>query len=701
MILRNFCLFIHIFLLTWLRATTQNPLFEAPTNPSQHAQWLAELESWKATIKNKINYSGSIYDDIAVNWTRLSYIQPQTHLYDRYLYDPVQHSYTVDRYLADVEERYGGIDSILLWPTYTNLGIDARNQFDYFRVLPGGLAGLKDLIAQFHQRGIHVLLAYNPWDQNTRANGGMPHEVSLAELLKEVDGDGFNGDTMVTMYRSFWDAGKNVGHEIVGEMEGGGYAQAALNRPADQSWESAKWSPMGWGYFRIGLEPDNITYAYETGMGVDKLKWLDSRRMTHVCDRWAKDRTTPLQFAFFNGIGFESWENVWGMFVQITPRDGEAIKRVSTLLRWLGAQQFIQDYASWIPYTPDLKRDGHFAYSQGGLMASKFVHRSADCVWLVVNRDAVDAEAEIDTSSCSAESLFDLYAGKSIQQDASGMVKVPIEAGGYAAVLATSRSQSLPLPALLQKMSLLTARSLKSYSAAWSPLQQTMVGSESSGKFEETPPGMVLVPRTVYHFRTAGVEVEGGCDLSSDTWGVCCDPSRTQQCPGDASCNEACGIAGEDSRGLDVQFPWESLPARFHDTTIDIGPFYIGARLVSNEDFALYLAATKYQPLDKYNFLVGWTQTSTGTFVPPVGKEKQPVVWISWERHAHIALGRDSDYRIPTSGNLLLKAQMVVCILGVVHLTALDFLHLPAIALTFHRFQMLVLFHRKVTPFME
>jgi iron(II)-dependent oxidoreductase len=41
---------------------------------------------------------------------------------DRYFYDPVAGNYTVDRYVDDLERRYGGIDSVLIWPTHPNMG---------------------------------------------------------------------------------------------------------------------------------------------------------------------------------------------------------------------------------------------------------------------------------------------------------------------------------------------------------------------------------------------------------------------------------------------------------------------------------------------------------------------------------------------------------------------------------------------------
>ena len=39
--------------------------------------------------------------------------------------------------------------------------------------------------------------------------------------------------------------------------------------------------------------------------------------MVNICRRWARDKTDDLQHAFFNGVGYESWENIWGIWNQI------------------------------------------------------------------------------------------------------------------------------------------------------------------------------------------------------------------------------------------------------------------------------------------------------------------------------------------------------------------------------------------------
>ena len=70
---------------------------------------------------------------------------------------------------------------------------------------------------------------------------------------------------------------------------------------------------------------------------VSNYKYMtNGKHLTHICERWATDRTDGLQYAFFNGAGYESWENIWGIWNQFTPRDGEALRRISKLLRHFG-----------------------------------------------------------------------------------------------------------------------------------------------------------------------------------------------------------------------------------------------------------------------------------------------------------------------------------------------------------------------------
>ena len=133
------------------------------------------------------------------------------------------------------------------------------------------------------------------------------------------------------------------------------------------------------------------------------------KHLTHICERWAEDRTDGLQYAFFNGAGYESWENIWGIFNQITPRykeyqfenyfslkdfsyrDAAAIKRTSTILRQYG--DFLQGGSQWIPHIPIIKD------LQSKTFASEF-RNEQKIIWLLVNRDKNNDESVELTVNC-------------------------------------------------------------------------------------------------------------------------------------------------------------------------------------------------------------------------------------------------------------------------------------------------------------
>jgi iron(II)-dependent oxidoreductase len=126
--------------------------------------------------------------------------------HDRFFFNGTH--YTVDAYLADVTSRYGGIDSVLMWPTYPNIGIDDRNQFDMFNDMPDGVV---EAVARFHHHNVSVLLPLNPWDDSTRPTNASI-SIELANLLQRMHADGFNGDVMRTVPRVYWhDALRTVG----------------------------------------------------------------------------------------------------------------------------------------------------------------------------------------------------------------------------------------------------------------------------------------------------------------------------------------------------------------------------------------------------------------------------------------------------------------------------------------------------------
>jgi hypothetical protein len=223
-----------------------------------YSDYLGALRDYRTNCLATISFNGSIFEVPELKWTQTSYMQPQMHPYDKSFYDP-NSGYTVDAYVQDLKDRYGGIDSVLVWPTYTNIGADDRSQFELIEAMPGGIQQITKVVEQLHAHDIRVLWPYNPWDLGTRRDAkGRTDAQLLADLCNVTNSDGFNGDTMPMVPEEFYLASTADHHPIAIEPEGGGDV------------ESMNWATMGWGYWSYPFVPM-----------VDNWKWLDPRRMTN------------------------------------------------------------------------------------------------------------------------------------------------------------------------------------------------------------------------------------------------------------------------------------------------------------------------------------------------------------------------------------------------------------------------------------
>jgi iron(II)-dependent oxidoreductase len=526
---------------------------------SDHEAWLADIRHWRDEHRIRIGYAGSRYDIPGLKWTQSSFFQPQMMVQDRFFYDPVDHRYTVNRYLDDLEKRYGGIDAVLIWPTYPNMGIDNRNMLDMIRSIPGGIAAVRQTIADFHRRGVRVLFPMMMWDQGTR-DPGKPWPQAIAELMAEVGADGVNGDTQDGVPLAFSLAADKVGHPLVFQPELG---------PSD---EALAWNLMTWGQYQYPFVPM-----------VDKYKWLEPRHMVNISDRWKRDKTDNLQFAFFNGVGWESWENIWGIWNGITPRDAEAIRRIATIER--AVAPFLRS-AEWEPLAPMLRF---------GIFASRWP-LGQQTLWTIVNRNEYDLTGpQVELPAETGMRYFDLYHGTELaaepNQAGRMVLSFTVEAHGYGALLASRDAPEAGIQTLMSRMKEMSAKALSNYSHEWTSLPQQIVPIAASKPPSGTPADMVKIPAADFQFRVAGIEIEGRNDI-----------------------------------GVDVQYPWEDAPRRFHAHPMHLKSFWIDRHPVTNSQFKKFLDATHYHPPDDGNFLSDWRN---GKY--PEGWDNKPVTWVSLE----------------------------------------------------------------------
>jgi formylglycine-generating enzyme required for sulfatase activity len=533
-------------------------ILTAGCSPAAHEHWLQDITHWRNERRIRIAYDSSRYNLPALQWTQSSFMQPQMMVQDRYFYDPVAGKYTVDRYLDDLNKRYGGIDAVLIWSTYPNMGVDDRNQLEMVESMPGGIEGVRQMVAGFHRRGVRVLFPIMMWDEGTH-DPGQPWPDAIAALMKEIDADGINGDTQDGVPLGFSLAAEKIGHPLAFQPE---------VSPSD---EALAWNVMNWGQYDFPFIPM-----------VDRYKWLETRHMANISDRWNKDKTDDLQFAFFNGIGWESWENVWGIWIGINPRDAEATRRVATIERAVAS--FLVS-PGWEPLYP---MHTYGVYSSRWPLAGQ-------TVWTIVNRNPYDVTGrQMDVPVTPGMRYFDLYHGVELKPEADGknaILSFDMEAHGYGAILATPGEPNDAIKTLMQHMAALTQKHLADFSHEPPILKQTLVEIAAAAPAAEAPAGMVKIPGGSFDFKVQGVEIEGGA-----------------------------------SNMVDVQYPWETTPRRFHEHTMEIRPFFIDKYPVTNAQFKQFLDATHYAPKDAINFLRDW---KNGSF--PQGWDNRPVTWISLE----------------------------------------------------------------------
>jgi formylglycine-generating enzyme required for sulfatase activity len=533
-----------------------------PCTDATHEAWLKDVRHWRSerAIRTGLSLDDWRYSAPALNWTQSSFIQPQMMVEDRYFYDPTAGKYTVARYLDDLKKRYGGIDAVLIWPTYPNMGIDDRNQLEMVASMPGGINGVKQAVADFHRQGVRVLFPMMMWDQGTR-DPQKPWPQAIAALMNDINDDGINGDTQDGVPLVFSEAAEKIGHPLAFEPEGS---------PSD---EALAWNVLTWGQYggQFHFVP-----------GVDRFRWLEPRHMVNISDRWARSKTDDLQYAFFNGEGWESWENIWGIWNGITQRDAEATRRIVTIERAVAPFLVSKD---WEPFYP---------MNLYGIYASRWP-LGKETVWTMVNRNEYDSNTgQMSVAAENGARYFDLYHGvelKSQMENGHALLSFPLEAHGYGAILSTPGAPSAEISQLMTTMKTLTALPLSSFSAEWKTLPQQLVAIASTQTPAEAPEGMVRISGGPYVFKVQGIEIEGVDDI-----------------------------------GVDVQYPWEDMPRRFHEHQMVIEPFYIDKYPVTNAQFKKFVDATNYRPADSLHFVRDW---KSGTY--PNGWANKPVTWVSIE----------------------------------------------------------------------
>jgi formylglycine-generating enzyme required for sulfatase activity len=230
-----------------------------------------------------------------------------------------------------------------------------------------------------------------------------------------------------------------------------------------------------------------------------------------------------------------------------------------------------------------------------GIFASRWP-LGQQTVWTIVNRNEYEVDGpQIELPAEAGLHYYDLYHGVELTPAKNprgrGVLSFPIEGHGYAALLASRSAPDAGLQALMTRMKDLSSRPLATYSHEWKVLPQQIVPIATTKPPAGNPADMVKIPEDDFQFRIQGIEIEGFNDI-----------------------------------GVDVQYPWENAPRRFHEHAMHIKSFWIDKYPVTNAQFKKFIDATHYRPPDDLNFLRDWHD---GKY--PDGWDNKPITWVSLE----------------------------------------------------------------------
>src|SRR5688572_28817679 len=118
-------------------------LIPAPKSADDRARWREQLHQWRTSTRFLLGYEDTLYKAPEFAWIPQTFTLAFVMMYDLAFYNGDSQ---LDSFLQNGQDQFGGYDALLLWHAYPRIGFDDRNQFDFYRDMPGGLTRLRHLV---------------------------------------------------------------------------------------------------------------------------------------------------------------------------------------------------------------------------------------------------------------------------------------------------------------------------------------------------------------------------------------------------------------------------------------------------------------------------------------------------------------------------------------------------------------------------
>jgi len=453
-------------------------IIPAPSDPVLWPEYRQKLHRWRTQKALGLNYSGSSYERAEFKWVPSCHVCCFAMVCDERFLNSRTGKFTPEKFLAEGKREFGGYDAVLLWQAYPRIGIDQRNQFDFYRELPGGLAGLRDLARELHRRKVKVFIDYNPWDTGTRRENRGDLDT-LAELVREIDADGIFLDTLnrgAAEFRGKLDA-RRAG--VVLESEDA----LPLENVHDHHMSWAQW-------FQDSEAP-----------GVLWNKWFERRHMQHGIQRFNSDHTAELHTAWMNGSGMLVWENVFGSWFGWSNRDRSILRSMSAIQRRYAG---VFSGEEWVPLVPTTKE---------GVYASLWTGDGLR-LWTLVNRSEKAVSGEMLNVTVNAnEQVFDLISGQRLVVERYGEavgLSANIQPRGIGClIVGTHSAVGADFAGFVRKQKSVALRTnFDSTRQALSPVLKSVPPTK---KYSNPPSEMAEIPATNFDMKVTFRLRECGC----------------------------------------------------------------------------------------------------------------------------------------------------------------------------------------------
>jgi formylglycine-generating enzyme required for sulfatase activity len=528
------------------------PLIPAPDDPSHWRAYRLTLARWRQEAKKQAGYDDSLYGRPDFAWVTSSFACCFLMMCDEMFYNHREARYEVEAWVDRGIREFGGYDSVLLWHAYPRIGLDERNQFDFYRDMPGGLPGVRKMAESFQSRGVKVYIDYNPWDTGTRREPVSDIEAVVA-AVQAIGADGIFLDTMNQGSAGFRASLDSVRKGVVLESEG------AL--PLDK----VSGHHMSWAQgFKDSSAP-----------GVLRNKWFERRHMQHQIRRWNHDHTGELHAAWMNGSGMIVWENVFGSWVGWCARDRSILRSMLPIQRRYAA---LFSGEGWTPLVSTVQPD---------VYASRW-ERGPVRLWTLVNRSEEPREGTLlSVSSSPGARYFDLILGREVPSPARGAsaeLQGAIRPRGIACFLAAPDAE---------------------FDAGFGRFLAAQSALNARADFDTTFPSASVSPRPA-----APVSIES---VPADM--VAIGPASYNMIV-EYRIRETGFYTGQEytvSRGYNPEAGTRMFQLERVSRQVSLAPYALDLTPVTNAQYAEFLRKSGYRPRHPENFLKHW---STGAPPP-------------------------------------------------------------------------------------